>query len=233
MTKENESKGMDLQSLYEQTGAFPPKLQNSLGSIIGFDPFTLICAHQDRFICVDTFEKRYPVVDFTGAQNCRGVVSPIDPDNCEVILTCANEAPREDCSAVDVTIGYQVIAPNPNDTTCALVINDTHSFYCSRFFSVSTDPGIGRRVYASDALKIVDGSCVQVYLNCSVSADGTELIVRGFIIDKLWKKENLLIAAPAFRLNNTVTVEDEFDQAPGPCPTNGAGNGIEDLDLNE
>ncbi|AXH99115.1 hypothetical protein DV702_04810 [Sporosarcina sp. PTS2304] len=232
MSKENESKGMDLLSLYKQSGAFPKKLQNSLGSIIGFDPFTLICTHQDRFIGVDSFRRYYQIADFSaGAANCRGVVSPIDATNCEVILTCANEVPREDCSAVDVTIGYQVIIPNPEDSSCAIVINDTQTFSFYDFFSVSTDPGIGCSVCASDALMIADGSCVQVYLDCYVSADGSKLIVNGFVIDKLWKKENLFIAAPAFRLNNTVTVGDAFDQAPGPCETIVPTS--TDFDLNE
>ncbi|QBQ04789.1 hypothetical protein E2C16_03480 [Sporosarcina pasteurii] len=220
----------DLQSLYEQTGAFPPQLQNSIGSIIGADPFTLICANQDRYICVDLFSQSYPLSDFAGASNCRGVVLPIDPTDCEVILTCADEVPREDCSAVDVTIGYQVIVRDPEDPTCAVVINDTHTFSCFGFVSVS-EPNFGSFVPASEALRIADGSCVQVWLDCDVSDDGTELIVRGFIIDKLWKKENLLILAPAFRLNDTVTVESEFLQAPGPCE-NGAGTPMADLDLN-
>ncbi|PIC88082.1 hypothetical protein CSV72_02740 [Sporosarcina sp. P20a] len=215
MTKEDQNKYTDLHSLYKKTGAFPPKLQNSLHSIVGWEPHTLICAHQDRFICVETFCKSYPISDFTSSPHCRGGVTPVYPTDCDVdvILTCANEVPRYDCSAIDITIGYQIIVEN--ETGCAFVMHDKHEFYCSHFHSVSTDPGFGHYVPASEALKIVDGSCVQVYLKCYI--EGDYLFVKGFIIDKLWKKENLLIDAHSYRLNNTVTVEDVFEQAPTAC----------------
>lgn len=230
MATENEYNGMDLLSLYKQTGAFPPQLQNSLGSVIGYDPFTLICAHQDRFIGVGFFKKKYRLNDFAVDKNCRGVASTIDPKNCKVILTCAEEEPTEDCSAVKVRIGYQVILPKPYDYDCALVVTGAKDFYIKKFFSVSTNPGIGHHVPTREALKIADGSCVQVWLDCNVEGDW--LIVTGFIIDKLWKKENLLIGAPAFRLNNTVTVDSEFEQAPGPCGDGTTEPEITDLDLN-
>ncbi len=181
-----------------------------------------ICAHEVRYICsidVDCV-MQVPGLSDGLRPGCRGERVIVNPDsNCSLIVTCADEVIRPDCSGVDIRVGIQ-LAFGDIPTQRYLVMDRVLKFTCTSFKSFPD----GATVSGSEALKTSDGSCVVVDLRCMVlPPDSTNpnprIRIYGKVIDKLWKEENLWILA--VRPYDGVTVKKEF---PEPHKIGGCSN---------
>jgi len=191
-----------------------------------------ICVQDVKYICRRNLRNmELPISNFCGGRqqgNCRGEKDLVDPTDLEirdVIVTCAQEELAEDCRSVIVTVGLQFIVEN-DDTGSKLCIDKEIMFECRRFRSFP-DGALVRGRDLEDALKFIDGSCIVIDLTVDdleiVTVDGETVIRvnRGFIIDKLWKHEDLWIQAIQPYPEDTITVKQEF----GPPHEIGACNG--------
>jgi len=182
-----------------------------------------ICVQDVKYICRRRLRGlELPISNFCGGRqpgNCRGekdVVSPEDLVIRDVIVTCAQEELADDCRSVIVTVGLQFIVENDN-TGSKLCIDKEIMFECRRFRRFP-DGTVVRGDALEEALKFIDGSCIVVDLTVDDieidTNDAGETIIRflrGFIIDKLWKHEDLWVQAAQPYPDNTITVKQEFE----------------------
>lgn len=183
-----------------------------------------ICVQEVRLICAKEVDCFIKVPGIAGRRiGCRGEREVEDLNGpCRLIVTCAEERLREDCKAVILRVGIQIIFGDlPRNTR--LILDRVLEFTCNEFFPFPEgDPIWGRRLRR--ALRKIDGSCVVVDLDCEVLDDHEhdgEPVVRifGTIVDKLWKNENIWVTG--LRPYKGITVKHEFPEPHkiGDCAT--------------
>lgn len=168
-----------------------------------------ICIQEVRAMCAQDIDFTVNIPTAVGTQSCRGEFNPNQPPftDCKVLVTCAQEQLKPNCSGTDITIGFQIILTCTNvipPTT--LVINVTKSFECVNFFAFPD----GQAVNVPELLRIIDGSQLVIQdLSCQILDSGNPRVrVTGKLIDKLWKEENLWIQA--IRPYSGITIKQEF-----------------------
>ena len=149
-----------------------------------------ICVEEVTLICATPISR---TIDYPPVGRCRlgGVTLPNLPANstCNVFITCADEALGVGCSSVIITLGLLIVCGN-------VVLPTAFSITCNSFIDFGACGGAA--VTGTDLvqrLKEIDGSCMTIQLNARTNGDGTQIIVTGKIIDKLWKHENLWVTA--------------------------------------
>jgi hypothetical protein len=170
-----------------------------------------ICIQEVRAICAQNIDFTVPIPTGAGAADCRGEFPPTPPPfaNCRVQVTCAEETLRADCTGVDITVGFQIavdaVGVTPPRT---FIINHFRPFTCFNFFAFPD----GNPVNVPELLRIIDGSQLVIQdLRCEIlDAANPRIRVRGVLVDKLWKEENLWIQA--IRPYSGITVKQEFDE---------------------
>lgn len=178
-----------------------------------------ICIQEVRAMCAQDIDFEVDIPTAPGAQSCRGEFNPTAPPftNCEVLVTCAREELKPDCSGTNIWVGFQIIL------TCAnvfpptkLIINYTKPFYCTSFYAFPD----GGSVNVPQLLKIIDGSQLVIQnLQCVIlDAARPRVRITGKLIDKLWKEDNLWVQA--IRPYSGITVKQEFAEPHkiGLCP---------------
>jgi len=190
-----------------------------------------ICVPDVKYICTQPIDLYVPIPATGGGLvtgSCRNELIPLTPDvNCAVSVICAEEKLKPTCLGVDIKVGFQIVLTPPNPLVCpTMVINYYHDFDCTTFCPFPTGaPITGDAV--RNALKTIDGSCVVVKDLCCHIDDGqcSRVHIRGTLIDKLWKHDNLYVLGVAL---GGVTVSQEFPEPhkigecqPCPPPVNG------------
>lgn len=177
-----------------------------------------ICVPEVRYICAKEVDCYIKVPGIAGRRSgCRGEREVEDLNGpCRLIVTCADERLRQDCRAVILRVGIQIVFGDlPRNTR--LILDRVLEFTCYEFYPFPGDephrPISGRRLRR--ALREIDGSCVVVDLECHVDDDGPhdgepKVHITGTIVDKLWKKENILVTG--LRPYEGITVCHEFEE---------------------
>ncbi len=146
---------------------------------------------------------------------------PFCPEESYVVVKCAEETLR-DGSYIHIKIKYDVVVtgtvPSRPGRKCYLVWEcceetDITTFYNFKSWQQVTGDDL------RDHLRIIDGSSIVVDLYCELKQGYVR--VYGYIVDKLWKEENLVVlAAKPF---GGITVKNEFPESQIPdcdchCP---------------
>lgn len=145
-----------------------------------------VCVEDVTLICATPITR---TLDYPPVGRCRlgGVslpaLSPSTP--CNVFVSCADEALGPTCSSVIVTLGLLIVCGNVVVPTC-------FSVTCNTFIDFPTGTAVSGTTLR-DRIKEIDGSCLTIQVNAVTNADGSQIIISGKIIDKLWKHENLWI----------------------------------------
>jgi hypothetical protein len=188
-----------------------------------------ICVPDVKYTCKKEIDFDVPIPAAVGsgglAGSCRGELNPVKPEDitCAVSVFCAEESFREDCKAVKIQVGFQIVlTPKPGISGPTRIINHYHDFECTTFDPFPMGSPISGEAL-KNALKTIDGSCMVVKdLSCNI-LDGqcSRVHISGKLIDKLWKHENLIVLA--FAPYGGVTVCQEFPEPHKigqcePCP---------------
>lgn len=179
-----------------------------------------ICVEEVRYVCATNVDCQLSVPGIDGGPTgCRGERLIISPNHdCKLVVTCAEEYLRNDCKAVIMKVGVQLILGSKE---CRLVLNRILEFTCDTFYSFPDGSCVTGNAL-SDAMKKIDGSCMVIDLYCKVvPSDGTNpnpsIRICGTIVDKLWKHENIWVTG--LRPYKGITVKSEFGEPHkiGPC----------------
>lgn len=167
-----------------------------------------IAAKNVRFMASKQIRTSIPLPSVNGIlNNCRGIINypgVIDTSYASFRVTSAHEelvGCETDKPGVRIRINGQIVVRSvPADERCrptyiaipVEVVDDVlYNFY-------STDGGCAV-TNLKDELAFIDGSCMIVQLSCSIYKDTSSNCprymarIRGNIVDKLWKRENIWI----------------------------------------
>ncbi|EAX48435.1 hypothetical protein TcarDRAFT_2385 [Thermosinus carboxydivorans Nor1] len=186
-----------------------------------------ICVQEVTHLCthVVNVDLPYPPVGRCRINLPPGVNFPTLTPNqvCQVVLTCAEEELASDCKSVNVEVGLMIICPSGQG---AVALPTCVRFTCdaSNTFSFATCTKVPDADAMKEIISKTDGSCIKVVLQANVNATGDKIELRGKIIDKLWRHENLWVMAvqpypeiPNFTQFTVKTEITTFNHNFGPC----------------
>lgn len=199
-----------------------------------------ICAKNVRCIASRRINEEIVLPSMsTFVNSCTGLVDTaggIDTQFASLRITHAHEELVDcdtDCPGVKVTIKGQIIVrTRPTGCNCtvnymAIPVQLVSETICD-FYSTAT----GERIKClKNELPNIDGSCMVINLSCRVCREvcnGCSRYVaeiKGSIVDKLWKSENIWVEGWRPYQSPSITVCDRFDK--DFC---GCGNSDEDWD---
>lgn len=175
-----------------------------------------ICIQEVRLMCAQPIDFEVPIPTSPDGVSCRGEFVPLPPPfTCDVLVRCAEERLRPDCTGVDITVGFQIILKVSG--VAVLVFNTNRNFSCTEFFTFP-EGQLRRQVPTPttpslrDELRLIDGSQLVIQdITCTVlNATNPRVRIQGLLVDKLWKEENLWVSA--IRPYTGITVKQEFDE---------------------
>ncbi|SDF14603.1 hypothetical protein [Sporolituus thermophilus] len=176
-----------------------------------------ICVEEVTHICthVVNVDIPYPPVGRCRINLPQGVTFPTLTPNevCQVVITCAEEELDASCQAINVQVGIMIICQSGQ---CAVALPTCIRFTCdfSNTFDFATCTGVPNAAAMREIISKTDGSCIKAVLRAQVNATGDRIELRGKIIDKLWRHENLWVMAvqPYPEIENFAqfTVKSEF-----------------------
>ena len=186
-----------------------------------------ICAQHVRCIAAKKINEEIVLPSMsTFINSCTGLVDTaggIDTQFASLRVTHAHEELVDcdtDCPGVKVTIRGQIIVrTRPTGCNCTVsylaIPVELVSETIREFYSTET----GDRVKClRNELPYIDGSCMVINLSCRVCREicnGCSRYVaqvRGSVVDKLWKSENIWIEGIRPYVEPSVTVCDRFDK---------------------
>lgn len=114
----------------------------------------------------------------------------------KIFVVCAEEVLGTDCQVINVKVRILILAAtmtNGIPGSILLPLDIDASFDTFYRFPDCAEPVTGNDL--QDALTEIDGSCLVIQLKAEAGIVGnvTQIVVRGKIIDKLWKHENLWV----------------------------------------
>lgn len=199
------------------------------------EEFLDICAQHVRCIGKKYIRTSIPLPSINGVlNNCHGIVSypgEIDTDYASFRVTDAKEE-LVDCMTdhpgVRVTVNGQIVVRsmpstvgcNPCPPTYIAIPVQVVDEVLYDFFSTKDGS------YIQDLkteLPYIEGSCMVIQLSCSIYKDTCGPCpryvarIRGNVVDKLWKRENIWVEGIRPYPENSVTFCDTFSPA---CPYN-------------
>lgn len=174
-----------------------------------------ICVEEVTLICATPITRILPYPPVGPCRlGCLELPSLTPNSTCNVFISCAEET-LVNCNtpnpSVSITVGLLIVCENVVLPTCFTVS-------CNTFIDFATCTAI-TGLALCDRLREIDGSCLTIQANARTNADGTQVIITGKIIDKLWKHENLLVTglrpydlSDVDRANGfiSITVNQEF-----------------------
>lgn len=186
-----------------------------------------LCTQNVRAIASRQIRETVPLPSISGFLNsCTGMVdtaSGIDTKFASLRVTCAKEelvCCDTNNPGVRVTIKGQIIVRTLScDRRCPpsymaipmeLVNEVIHDFY-------STKDG-SKIEHLKNELPLIDGSCMVINLSCKISKEATAngcrfvATIRGSVVDKLWKHENIWVEGIRPYPTSSLTVCDHFDR---------------------
>ncbi|MDD2221361.1 MAG: hypothetical protein PHN35_05335 [Clostridia bacterium] len=201
-----------------------------------------ICVQDVRDICVKNRLLRVCVpCTPNGRPGCRGGFLPDDaPEVQNIRISCAEEniSPETYCDRIKNEVEFEVVLRYGSGTLAVLTPKDT--FDCMWFEFARFPSGefyaksyTGKEQFR-ERLTVIDGSCKVIIIeDYQIIADGNDCVleIAYKVIDKLWKRENLLVTAikpyVGIEIENT-TVCQTFNQGHqiGPCNGSGPCGGI-------
>ena len=154
-----------------------------------------ICVEEVRFI---SSQNASACIAFPGINPCRlgGVQLPtlMPNSHCDIFVICAEEDITPDCASITVKIGLLIVCTTSAGVPVPFVTTITLTFPGTTFIPFpDCTTGPLNFVQFQEALEIIDGSCTVIQLNATTNATGTQIIVNGKVIEKLWKHENLWV----------------------------------------
>jgi len=113
----------------------------------------------------------------------------------KVFVVCAQEILGDNCQAINVKVKIFILAPTLPSGNVLIPLDIDVSF--TEFFTFPDCQGPITGNALQNALTEIDGSCLVIQLKAQAQAipgqNGTQIVVTGKIIDKLWKHENLWV----------------------------------------
>lgn len=186
-----------------------------------------ICAQHVRCIAARKINEEIVLPSMSSFINsCTGLVDTaggIDTGFASLRVTHAHEELVDcdcECPGVKVTIRGQIIVrTRPTGCNCAVsylaIPVELVSETIREFYSTAT----GDRIkHLKNELPYIDGSCMVINLSCRVCREVCNgcsryvAQVRGSVVDKLWKSENIWIEGIRPYVAPSVTVCDRFDK---------------------
>ena len=185
-----------------------------------------ICAQNVRCIATKQIRTCIPLPSVNGIlNNCRGIIDypgEIDTSYASFRVTGAKEE-LVHCETrrpgVKITVHGQIVVRSvPTQENCAptyiaipiqVVDEVLYNFYSTKDGNLITD--------MKNELAYIDGSCMVVQLNCSIYKDTSGSCprymarIRGNIVDKLWKRENIWVEGVRPYPSTALTFCDSFD----------------------
>lgn len=186
-----------------------------------------ICAKNVRFIASRQIRESIPLPSINHIlNNCNGIVDPpgdLDLKFASFRVTCAKEklvCCNTDRPGVKITIYGQIIVrtlpKNPKDKPSYMavpvkVVSEViYSFYSTKDGSIINN--------LKDELMYIDGSCMVVQLTCNIVKDPSPgcprylAIIKGNVVDKLWKHENIWVEGYRPYPVKALTICEDFDK---------------------
>lgn len=170
-----------------------------------------ICVQEVRAICARDIDFTVAIPTTTGAQSCRGEFEPypLPFTDCQVLVTCARDELRADCTGTNVLVEFQIILTGNNVLPpTKLILNVGRTFECTRFYGFPE----GNQVNVPELLRIIDGSQLVIQnLYCQIlNSGGPRVRITGKLVSKLWKEDNLWVQA--LRPYGGITIKQEFGE---------------------
>ena len=185
-----------------------------------------ITAQNVKFIATKQIRASIPLPSVNGIlNNCRGIISypgVIDTSYASFRVTGAQEQLvncETDRPGVRVTIQGQIVVRSiPANDNCpptyiAIPVQVTDDILYTFY---STDDGTAV-CNLKDELAYIDGSCMTVQLSCNIYRDTSGSCprymarIRGNIVDKLWKRENIWVEGIRPYPSNALTFCEQFE----------------------
>ena len=185
-----------------------------------------ICARNVRFIAARTIDERIVLPSMSNFLNsCTGLVDTacgIDTGFASLRITHASEKLvdcDENCAGVRVVIRGQIIVRTSRCNSCSpsymAIPVELVNEVIRDFYSACTGERVRR---LKEELPFIDGSCMVINLHCRIrreTCNGSSRFVahvRGSVVDKLWKQENIWVEGIRPYKRHAVTVCDEFSK---------------------